>query len=203
MSCADTFSYFLTVFVLAIAPGPVVLMLIVRSASNDIRGAVGFGLGYSIGGVAIITAVCFGLSGWFTTVPELFEYSKYAMMAYIFWLAFDIWKGGVDIGQDDSGSKKKLKSPAFAGMTTCLISPYMMVLLPLTVPEVMNITQIAMPEFIILALITFGSIVLASAIVVVFAAQLRRLARSPNGQLYMNRSLSVLLVCGGGSMVML
>jgi len=203
MSYIDTLSYCLTIFVIAIAPGPVVLMLIVRSASNDIKGAVRFGLGFAVGGVLIVTAVCFGLSAWLTSVPEFFEYSKYVMMAYIFWLAYDIWKGSVDIGQDDANAKKKLSSPAFAGMTTCFLSPYMMVLLPLTLPEVLNLSTIEMPQFLILALVTFGGIILASAVVVIFAAQLRRLARTAHGQFYMNRGLSALLVCGGGSMVLL
>lgn len=203
MAYADTVSYFITIFVIAIAPGPVVLMLIVRAAGNDIKGAIWFGFGYAVGGVLIVTAVCFGLSQWLTSVPEVFEYSKYVMMAYIFWLAYDIWQGSVDLGQEDATAKKKLRSPSFAGMTTCFLSPYMMVLLPLTLPEVMNITTIEMPQFLFMALITFCGIILASTAVVIFAAQLRLLARTANGQFYMNRGLSVLLVCGGGSMVML
>lgn len=202
MSYADTLSYFFTVFVIAIAPGPVVLMSIVRSASNDIRGAFGFGLGFALGGVAIITAVCFGLSAWLTAVPEVLHYSKYVMTAYILWLAYDIWKGGFDVSKDGTAPQMKIRSPLLAGITTCFMSPYMLVLFPLVLPEIMNITTIEMPEFLIIALMTFGSLALASVVVVVFAAQLRRLARSANGQLYMHRGLSVLLVCGGGSMVL-
>ncbi len=203
MSYADTLSYFLTVFVLAIAPGPVVLMLIVRSASNDTRGAAGFGLGYAIGGVIIISAVCFGLGTWLTSVPEVFEYTKFIMMAYILWVAYDIWKGGVDLAQKDADVPKSKGSPVLAGIATCFVSPYIAIMLPLSLPEVMNITVIALPDFFIVALITFGSLALAAAIVVGFAAQLRRLTRSDRGQLIMNKGLSTLLVCGGGTMVFL
>lgn len=203
MSYADTLSYFLTVFVLAIAPGPVVLMLIVRSASNDIKGAAGFGLGYAIGGVIIITAVCFGLSAWLTSVPEVFEYTKYIMMAYILWVAIDIWKGSVDLSQRDADVATSTRSPVLAGIATCFISPYIAIMLPLSLPEIMNMAVIEMPDFLIIALITFGSLALAAAIVIVFAAQLRRLARSGNGQLFLNRGLASLLVCGGGTMVFL
>jgi threonine/homoserine/homoserine lactone efflux protein len=201
MSYTDSLSYFLTVFILAIAPGPVVLMLIVRSASDDIKGAAGFGLGYAIGGVIIITAVCFGLSAWLTAVPEVFEYTKYIMMAYMLWVARDIWKGGVDLSQGDTDVQTSTRSPVLAGIATCFISPYIAIMLPLSLPEIMNVAVIEMPEFLIIALITFGSLALAAAIVVGFAAQLRRLARSGKGQLFMNRGLSALLVCGGGTMV--
>jgi len=201
MSYTDTLSYFLTVFVLAIAPGPVVLMLIVRSASNDTRGAFGFGLGYAIGGVIIISAVCFGLGTWLTSVPEVFDYTKYVMMAYILWVAYDIWKGGVDLAEKDADVATSKGSPVLAGIATCFISPYIAIMLPLSLPEVMNITVIALPDFLIIALITFGSLALAAALVIVFAAQLRRLTRSDGGRLFMSRGLSALLVCGGGTMV--
>lgn len=203
MSNADTISYFLTVFVLAIAPGPVVLMLIVRSASNDIKGAAGFGLGYAIGGVIIITAVCFGLGAWLTSAPQIFDYTKYIMMAYMLWIARDIWKGGVDLQQSSADDSTSMRSPVLAGIATCFISPYIAIMLPLSLPEVMNITLIEMPEYLIIALITFGSLALAAAIVVAFAAQLRRLARSDNGQHFLNRGLATLLVCGGGTMVLI
>lgn len=203
MSYADTLSYFLTVFVLAIAPGPVVLMLIVRSASNDTRGAAGFGLGYAIGGVIIVTAVCLGLGTWLTSVPEIFDYTKYVMMAYILWVSYDIWKGGVDLAQTDVDAPASKGSSVLAGIATCFISPYIAIMLPLSLPEVMNITMIALPDFLIIALITFGSLALAAALVVVFAAQLRRLIRSERGQLFLNRGLSALLVCGGGTMIFL
>ena len=42
--------------------------LLVRSASKDVSGAAGFGLGFALGGVIIITAVCFGLGAWFGDV---------------------------------------------------------------------------------------------------------------------------------------
>ena len=93
----DMFSFFVTVIAIAVAPGPVVLMLIVRSASNDAAGAVSFGLGFALGGVLIISAVCFGLSAWLTSVPGVLAYSKYVMMAYISWMAWGIWKGGFNL----------------------------------------------------------------------------------------------------------
>lgn len=77
-------SYFVTVVALAVAPGPIVLMMMVRSASSDVTSAAGFAFGSAVGGVLIISVVCFGLGNWLSAVPEVFEYSKFAMMAYIF-----------------------------------------------------------------------------------------------------------------------
>lgn len=202
MSLVDTFSYFVTLVAIAVAPGPVVLMLMVRSASNDIKGAAAFGLGFALGGVLIITAVCFGLSAWLTAVPEVFEYSKYVMIAYILWMAWGIWKGGFDLNATCKQERKSVWSSVCAGLITCFISPYMMILFPLVLPEMTNITLIEMPDFLLIALSTFAALATGAALIVGFAAQLTRLARSEKSMAIMNRTLASLLVFGGGWMAL-
>ena len=202
MSNADSLSYFITLVAIAIAPGPVVLMLLVRAASNDVKGAAGFGLGFATGGVIIISAVCFGLSAWLTSAPVIFEYSKYVMIAYILWLARGIWEGGFDLNADCETANGSIFGSMGAGLMTCFISPYMMVLFPLVLPEMMDVASIEMPEFLIVALTTFAALGAGAGLIVAFAAQLRRLARSEHAMLVMNRSLASLLVFGGGWMVL-
>lgn len=202
MTLADTFSYFVTLVAIAIAPGPVVLMLMVRSASNDVKGAAGFGLGFALGGVLIISAVCFGLSAWLTAVPEIFEYSKYVMMAYILWMAWGIWNGGFDLNATCEQARKSAWSSVCAGLITCFISPYMMILFPLVLPEMMDITRIEMPDFLFIALATFAALAAGAGIIIGFAAQLTRLARSARSMAILNRSLASVLVAGGGWMAL-
>lgn len=196
----DMLSYVITLIAIAVAPGPVVLMLMVRAASDDIKGAAGFGVGFALGGVLIITAVCFGLSAWLTAVPEVLEYSKYAMIAYISWLAWGIWKGGFDLTGTCKPVRGSVWSSICAGVATCMISPYMMVLFPLVLPGMMDITAIQMPDFLIVALMTFFALSLGVALIVVGAAQLRRIARCPRSTMILNRTLAVVLVTVGGGM---
>lgn len=202
MSYADSFSYFLTLLAIAIAPGPVVLMLMVRAASNDVKGAAGFGLGSALGGVLIISLVCFGLGTWLTAVPEIFEYSKYVMIAYILWLARGIWNGSFNLNVECAAKRAPFVSSVFAGLLTCFISPYMMLLFPLVLPEMVDITIIEMPEFLIISLLTFASRATGAGLVVGFSAQLRRLAKSRRSMMIVNRSLASLLACGGGWMAL-
>lgn len=202
MTLVDTFSYFVTLVAIAIAPGPVVLMLMVRAASKDVRGAIGFGFGFALGGVVIITAVCFGLATWLTAVPEVFEYSKYVMIAYILWMAKGIWRGGFDLNATCETARRSWISSVGAGLITCFISPYMMILFPLVLPEMMNITLIEMPDFLIIALATFASLAAGAALIIGFAAQITRLARSERAMAHMNRALASLLVMGGGWMAL-
>ena len=198
----DVFSFFVTVVALALAPGPVFLMLMARAASNDVMGAASFAIGSALGGLVIISAVCFGLSAWFTEVPEIFAYSKYLMIAYISWIASGIWRGGFDLGSKTKVKTQSVLSSAFAGFLTCMISPYFMVLLPLALPELLDITVIEMPDFLIAAVTTFFALIIGKALIIGFAAQLRRIAKSPQATMVMNRSLAVVLVTVGGGMAL-
>lgn len=201
MSYADTFSYYIALITIAIAPGPMLLLLMTRAASNDVKGAVGFALGAALGSLTIITAVCLGLSVWLTEIPEILAYSKYVLLAYIVWIARDIWNGGFDMTSAVSPKRSGFYLAVGAGFTTCILSPYMLVLFPLVLPEVMDITSVQMPQFLIITFTTFMAEATAAALIVGLAVPLRRLTRSQRGHLLMNRGLSVILVCGGGTMV--
>lgn len=202
MSFADTFSYYITLITIAVAPGPMLLLLMTRAASNDIKGAIGFALGAAFGSLTIITAVCFGLSAWLTEVPAVLAYSKYVMLAYILYIAWDMWKGGFDTNGTVQERRSGFGLAIVAGFTTCILSPYMLVLFPLVLPEVMDITTVQMPDFLIITATTFLAEATAAALIVGLAAQLRRLTQTARAVLVMNRTLASVLVAGGGWMAL-
>ena len=197
MSYADAASYFITLIAITLAPGPVALLLLVRSAAKDIEGAIGFSLGFALGGLIIITAVCFGLGVWLSEVPHFFEYGKYVMLAYILWLAFGLWKNSFQLRDIGEPTRRTFLSSLAAGMAACFISPYMMLLFPLVLPELVDITQVELPDFAIVAALTFAALIAGSATIIVFASQISRIAKSTRSLKILNRSLAGILAFGG------
>ncbi|WP_420861280.1 LysE family translocator [Algirhabdus cladophorae] len=200
MSLIDLASYYTALIAIAVAPGPMLLLLMTRAASNDVTGAIGFSIGAALGSITIIALVCFGLSVWITEVPAVLDYSKYVMLAYILWIARDMWGKREALGSVEAPARSGLGLAIVAGFTTCITSPYMLVLFPLLLPEVMDITAIKMPGFFIISATTFLAEATAALMIVGLAAQLRRLTRSPRSVMMMNRSLAAILVVGGGWM---
>jgi threonine/homoserine/homoserine lactone efflux protein len=198
MTFLDTFSYYLTLVTIAVAPGPMLLLLMTRAASNDVKGAIGFALGAAFGSLTIITVVCLGLSVWLTEIPEVLTYSKYLMLAYILWIAKDMWQGGFDMNGTVKTARSGFGLAVAAGFATCILSPYMLVLFPLVLPEVMDITAVVMPDFLIITFTTFLAEATAAALIVGLASQLRRLTRTARSAMIMNRSLASVLMIGGG-----
>lgn len=198
MSYSDAASYVMTLIAITLAPGPAALLLLVRSAARDITGSISFSFGYALGGIIIITVVCFGLGVWLSEVPQFFEYGKYVMLAYILWLAYGIWKSSFQLTDTCEVSKRSVLSSFAAGMAACFISPYMMFLFPLVLPELVDITKIELPDFAMVVALTFAAIAVGSGVIIAFASQISRLTKTPYSMMILNRSLAGLLALGGG-----
>lgn len=200
MSFLDTFSYFTALLAIAVAPGPMMILLMTRAASNDLLGAVGFALGTAIGSLTVLTAVCFGLSIWLSEVPEVLNYSKYIMLIYILWVAYGMWGRGLDLDGEADQKKTGFGLSMVVGFSACVSSPYMLILFPLLLPEIVDVAAIQMPDFLIITSATFLAEATAAGLMIGLAAQLRRLVRAPRAVMTMNRSLAGILVCAGGWM---
>lgn len=202
MSSLDMLSYFAALLAIYIAPGPISLLLIVRTVSHDVQGAIGFALGTAIGSLTILRAMCFGLSIWFESFPAVFAKSKHLILAYLDRIARDIWIGGFDLTGGEHDKRSGFILAVSAGLITCVMSPYMLILFLLVVPEAMDLTPIKMPDFLIISAVTFTADPEAVGIAMLLALQLHRLARSPRALQIMNRALAMLLVSVGGLMAL-
>ncbi|MFK7901761.1 MAG: LysE family translocator [Nitratireductor sp.] len=202
MAYDEAASFFLTMLAISLAPGPVALLLVVKSASKDVFGAVGFGFGFAIGGLIIVGIVSLGLGAWFHSFRQFFEYSKYLMMGYLAWLAIAIWRGGYDVSQGQNQKKSGKLGAICSGVFTCFLSPYMIVLFPLVLPEIMDVSRFELKQFVSVSVVTFLGIAVGSAVLILFAAQINRIVKSPNSMQKLNRVLSITLMFGGGWMVL-
>ncbi len=200
MSLVDIFSYYTALVAIAIAPGPLMILLMTRAASNDLSGAVGFAFGTALGSLTILSAVCFGMSVWLADLPEVLNYSKFLMILYILWVAYGMWRNGLDLSREQTPSRTGAVLAMVTGFLTCVSSPYMLILFPLLLPEIIDMTTIVMPDLLLVTGVTFLAEATAAALMIGLAAQLRRLVHSPRAVQIMNRSLAAILVILGGGM---
>ena len=175
------------------------VLLMTRAASNDLLGAAGFAFGTALGSLTILSAVCFGMSVWLSELPDVLNYSKFLMILYILWVAYSMWHNDLNLGGENTPQKAGVVLAIATGFLTCVSSPYMLILFPLLLPEIIDISTIVMPDFLLVTGVTFLAEATAAALMIGLAAQLRRLVRSPRAVQVMNRSLAAtLIVLGGG-----
>ncbi|MFZ6656609.1 LysE family translocator [Undibacterium sp. TJN19] len=102
MTIDTVMAFALFALVSSITPGPNNLMLLASGVNFGFRATLPHMLGISIGFMVLVLAVGFGLAGLFAVFPWLYVVLKWAGVAYLLYLAWNI----AHSGPIDSGSKE-------------------------------------------------------------------------------------------------
>ena len=160
--------YFAAVAALTAAPGPLMAVLVVRSAGRDSKGAAAFAAGLCAGDVLAAIAVALGIGVWAQSKPELMMLGKYLGVAYLLWLAIGLWnkRSGPACA---NRQKESWLASAGAGLALCLGNPstllIYMLLLPIIAPAGFDsfeqLALVALVTFAAVGAVFFGTILLA------------------------------------------
>ena len=86
-------AYLLIIFVLVIAPGPIVTLVITTGATRGVRPALATVVGTTLGNAVLLTAIALGLSWVLANALILFEVMRWAGAAYLIYLGVQAWRG--------------------------------------------------------------------------------------------------------------
>ena len=86
-------AYLLITFVLVIAPGPIVTLVVTTGATRGIRPALATVVGTTLGNALLLTAIALGLSWVLANALILFEVMRWAGAAYLVYLGVQAWRG--------------------------------------------------------------------------------------------------------------
>jgi threonine/homoserine/homoserine lactone efflux protein len=86
-------AYLLITFVLVIAPGPIVTLVVTTGATRGVRPALATVVGATLGNALLLTAIALGLSWVLANALILFEVMRWADAAYLVFLGVQAWRG--------------------------------------------------------------------------------------------------------------
>ena len=92
-------AYLLITFVLVIAPGPIVTLVITTGATRGVRPALATVVGTTLGNALLLTAIAFGLSWVLANALILFQIMRWAGAAYLVYLGVQAWRGAAKIAE--------------------------------------------------------------------------------------------------------
>ena len=172
-------------FILAITPGPDMLLLVSRSATQGRRAGMAALVGTQVGCVIYAMAAGFGLSELFNAVPAAFETVRWAGAAYLLYIA---WRTITGRDETASGSTAVLAAPSLPvlfrqGLFTNLLNPKVALFMLALWPQFMAPGTTAVLEQAVVMAVIFVSIGAAVNVVVVVVADragqwlLRRLSQ--------------------------
>ena len=85
--------YLLITFVLVIAPGPIVTLVVTTGATRGVRPALATVVGTTLGNALLLAAIALGLSWVLANALILFEVMRWAGAAYLVYLGVQVWRG--------------------------------------------------------------------------------------------------------------
>ena len=86
-------AYLLITFILVIAPGPIVTLVVTTGATRGVRPALATVVGTTLGNALLLTAIALGLSWVLANALILFEVMRWAGAAYLVYLGVQAWRG--------------------------------------------------------------------------------------------------------------
>ena len=86
-------AYLLITFVLVIAPGPIVTLVVTTGATRGVRPALATVVGTTLGNALLLTAIALGLTWVLANALILFEVMRWAGAAYLVYLGVQAWRG--------------------------------------------------------------------------------------------------------------
>ena len=188
--------FFAASVVLALAPGPDNVFVLLHSAAHGRRAGLVVVLGLCSGLLFHTAAVALGLAAVFAASATAFLVLKLVGAAYLVWLAWQSWRAPVS-AESASATPTLSAGTAFRrGVLMNVTNPKVAIFFMAFLPQFANPAQGSMVGqimqlgalFMLAALITFSAIAFFAATVG------QKLLRSPRAQHWLNRTASVVFI---------
>ncbi len=195
LSPESALAFFSLAIVLALAPGPDNLFVLMISAAEGRRAGFAVVAGLMLGVMGHTLAVALGLAALFAASATAFTVLKLAGAAYLLYLAWGAWRAPASLGAPGEPAQRAQAWPRLVarGVVMNLTNPKVLLFFLALLPQFVKPDQgsvagqiVALGAlFIVAGSLVFGAIVLAAG------ALRERLARSARAQRLLNRSAAV------------
>ncbi|OUM00511.1 LysE family translocator [Variovorax sp. JS1663] len=146
--------------VLAITPGPTMLLAMSNGIAGGMRAAVWGIVGASVGAAILITVVALGLGSLLAASEWLFNALRVAGVAYLVWLGIKMWRSQpVDIRAALAASPADALSGRIAflrSLTVALSNPKTLLFFAAFLPQFINTASPQGPQYLVLGAIFIG-----------------------------------------------
>jgi threonine/homoserine/homoserine lactone efflux protein len=183
-------SFALASTIIELTPGPNMTYLALASAAEGRR--VGFATvaGVALGLALIGFAAAFGVAELISASPLVYEILRWAGVGFMFYLAWDGWRGGGDVVASDArvGGRYFLR-----GLITNLLNPKAAMFYVAVLPTFVDAARPLLAQTLTLTVVYVVIATLIHAGIVVLAGALEPLLNDPRRERIARRALSALL----------
>lgn len=190
----------LALLVAAGSPGPSVAALVARVLSRGWRDVLPFVAAMWIGEVAWLLMALAGLSTLAQTFQAGFALLKWAGVAYLVWMAIQMWRAPVAAEGASLPAKGSGWAMFGAGMAVTLGNPKIMVFYLALLPSLIDMRVAGPLEALSMALVAVATLAVVDGVWIAMAQRARALLRTPRAMRLSNR-LSAAVMGGAAAAI--
>jgi threonine/homoserine/homoserine lactone efflux protein len=199
VTIAGLLSFALVYFVFVVTPGPGVAAVIARGLGNGLRHGVPFAAGFVLGDIVWFTIAATGLAALANSFAVGFTVLKFAGCAYLFYLAWKMWKTPVANSDVEASQETTAAWSSFAGsLSLTLSNPKVIVFFISLMPLVTDVAHMNLQSY--LATATVMAVVCSATIGanLLLANRARRIFKSAKALQRINRGSAVMMAGAAG-----
>lgn len=192
LSFETLLTFAVTCLVIELTPGPNMGYLAVLSASVGRRAGFAATLGVALGLLIVGLAAALGLTALVANSRMLYEALRWGGVLYLFWLAWEGWRGEQETSPGKAGAEEGSKY-FMRGLVTNLLNPKAGVFYIAVLPTFLNETRPLAGQTVVLSMIYVTVATLVHGTIVLLADAARPWLESERRSTIVRRTLSLLL----------
>ncbi|MGH7156435.1 MAG: LysE family translocator [Acetobacteraceae bacterium] len=198
MHPAAWIAFTLAYTVMALAPGPTILLVVSYALAHGRRTAIAVVAGTTLGDATCLTAAVFGLGAVLAASATAFTALKLAGAAYLVFLGIRLWSARSVSPATEAAPEQRSPIRIFghAFLATAL-NPKSILFFMIFVPQFMDPHRAILPQLLAMLISVFICGAAVDGSYSMFAASLRRFTRAPTAQRAVNRTAGGLLISEG------
>jgi threonine/homoserine/homoserine lactone efflux protein len=178
----------------AAIPGPGVAALVARALGSGFRSSLFMALGLIVGDLVYLSAVVLGLALIAQTFGTVFLVIKWLGVAYLAWLAWTFWNGGISI---ETVSARRTRdgwaASVLAGLLVTFSNPKTMIFYLAITPTIVDLTTLSIGDYGLLAAITVLVLLVVLLPYLALAAKARWFLQTPRALRLLNRTAAAFM----------
>jgi threonine/homoserine/homoserine lactone efflux protein len=137
---SNLYMFIIASFLLCIAPGPDNIYVLTQGMTKSKKAAIITTLGLCTGLIIHTSAAAFGISMIFKTSQIAFDIVKYLGVAYLLYIAYQVYKHRNEpLNLDTKASKKDLKALYFKGFLMNILNPKVSIFFLAFLPQFVSV----------------------------------------------------------------
>jgi threonine/homoserine/homoserine lactone efflux protein len=181
-------AFALAAFIIELTPGPNMTYLAIVSVSHGWRAGFATVAGVALGLAVVGAIAAFGVAALIQSSDSLYEALRWAGVIYLFWLAYEGWRGG-----EDGSSPRNDGANFLRGLITNLLNPKAAVFYVAVLPNFIDPGKPVLIQTLILSAVYVTIATAVHCMIVLLGGALEPLLTNPARETLIRRVLSALL----------